>query len=246
MPTLLMRLRILGVVLAACGVATAGVGFLYGWMTASDGLASAQAIYEDQGVELSYNDAGQLVDGNNATAAQDILDRLAADWKYPVNHKDLDPKDPVVNTRTELMYEYATITTHVLDSKVAVVLNATQVPITYRGVTYDAPGTYNITVEKYYAQMDRSNPIEAQLRNAWSPLALSLLGALAGGHANQAAGELARATTLGFTGIGLLFALGGAGLFWASYGRIGSGPAAHAPAHEAPAMGHIPPKPPSR
>lgn len=216
---MMQRLMILGVVLVLGGVAMAGTGFLYGLRLANDGLASAQAMYQEQGVTLSYNEAGELVDRGTTEGAQNILALLEEKWAYPVNRKSLDPNDPIVNTRDELMYQYATITYHVLNGKVAVKLNATEVPITYRDVTYTEPGTYNVTVEKFYAQMDRSNPIEKQLREAWTPQALALTGILATGHANQAVGELAAATTLGIGSIGLLFAGAGVGLVWATFGR---------------------------
>lgn len=219
MDSIMKRIRILGVALAAAGLAMAGAGFLYGMPQANDGLASAQAMYEAQGVTLSYNDEGQLVDRGTTEGAQKILALLEGDWKFPVNRANLDPNDPVVDTRDELMYQYATITYHVLHGEVDVKLTAEQVPITYRGVTYTEPGTYKIAPLKYYAQFDRTNPIESQLRGAWSPQALALTAALAGGHANQAAGELAQATTLAIGGIGLLFAASGAGLVWASFGR---------------------------
>lgn len=212
------RTLVVGIVIGLAGLGVAGAGFLYGYPQARDGLDAAQAMYEAQGVTLSYNAEGQLIDRGTPAGAQAILDLLEKDFQYPVNHKDLDPKDPLVNTRTELMYEYATITYHVLHTSVPVRLSEAQVPITYRGITYSEPGTYNITLEHYYAHLDRTNPIERQLREAWSPLAMSLTSALAGAHANQAAGELARATTLGMAGIGLLFALLGAGMVWISLG----------------------------
>ena len=208
------RTMIVGIVLALGGLGVAYAGFVYGYPQATDGLASAQAMYEAQGVTLSYNEQGQLIDRGTPEGAQKILDLLEKDFKYPVNRANLDPKDPVVDTRDELMYEYATITYHVLHTSVPVRLTEAQVPITYRNVTYTTPGTYNITLEHYYAHLDRTNPIERQLREAWSPTALSLTSALAGAHANQAAGELAQATTLGMGGIGLLFAVAGAGMVW--------------------------------
>lgn len=221
---LMRRLRIVGVGLAVAGLAVAAAGLFYGLPQADDGLDAAQAMYEAQGVTLSYNEQGQLVDRGTPEGAQKIMSLLVDEWKYPVNAKNFDPDDPVVNTRDELMYEYATITYHVLHSKVQVKLTEADVPITYRGVTYSEPGTYEIAVEKYYAQLDRTNPIERQLRDAWSPLALALTGSLAGGHANQAAGELAQATSLGMAGIGLLFVAAGAGLFWATMGRTAASP----------------------
>lgn len=213
---LLNRTLIVGITLIVAGLCVAGAGFLYGYPQARDGLESAQAMYEAQGVTLPYNENGQLVDGGTPEGAQKIMDLLEKDFKYPVNHDNFDPNDPLVNTRDELMYEYATITYHVLHTSVPVTLTASDVPITYRDVTYTEAGTYNVTLEHYYAHLDRTNPIERQLRAAWSPLAMSITSALAGAHANQAAGEIAEATTLGMGGIGLLFSLLGAGMVWIS------------------------------
>ena len=216
--SILVRVRLVGVFLLLAGLTLAGVGFLYGLPQATAGLDSAQAMYQEQGVTLTYNEQGQLVDRGTPEGAQAIMDLLEDDFQYPVDHRNLDPNDPLINTRDELMFEYATITYHVLHTAVPVALTEADVPITYRGVTYTEPGTYNITLEHYYAHLDRTNPIERQLRTAWSPLALSLTSALAGAHANQAAGELARMTTLGFGGVGLLLAAAGGAVVWTSYG----------------------------
>lgn len=217
-----LRLRILGYAVVAAGLVTAGMGFLYGLPQANDGLDSALAMYESQGVSLTYNEGGELTDRGTTGGAKAIMDLLVKEYKYPVKMSDFDPNDPLVNTRSELMFEYATITYHVLHSTVPVTLTAADVPITYRGVNYTEPGTYNITLEHYYAHLDRTNPIERQLRAAWSPLAFSLTSSLAGAHANQAAGELARMTTIGIGSIGLVFAAAGAGLVWASHGAPAS------------------------
>jgi hypothetical protein len=223
-----VRLRLVGYALVAAGVGVAGAGFLYGMPQADDGLESAQAMYESQGVSLTYNEEGQLTDRGTTEGAQRIMDLLVKEYKYPINPADFDPNDPLVNTRSELMYEYATITYHVLHTTVAVRLTDADVPISYRGVDYTEPGTYNISLEHYYAHLDRSNPIERQLREAWSPLAFSLTSSLAGAHANQAAGELARMTTIAIGAIGLLLAATGGAVVWASYGKP-----AHAPASSA-------------
>lgn len=219
MVTTLKRIRIVGILLVSAGVALASVGLFYGMPQATDGLDSAQAMYEAQGVKLSYNDQGQLIDRGTPEGAAKIMVLLEETWKFPVNHANFNPADPIVNTRDELMFQYATITYHVLHGAVKVTLTAEQVPITYRGVTYTEPGVYEIAPEGYYADFDRTNPIESQLRAAWTPQALALTAALAGGHANQAAGELAYMTTLAVAGIGGLFALSGAGLVWVSFGR---------------------------
>lgn len=213
------RARILGVTLAVAGLAVAGVGFFYGLPTANAGLASAQAMYEAQGVTLAYNAEGVLIDRGTPEGAAKIMTLLEDDWKFPANSASFDPSDPIVNTRDELMYYYATITYHVLNGEVDVKLSAEQVPITYRGVTYTEAGTYKIAPLAYYAQLDRTHAIEGQLRAAWTPQALALTAALAGGHANQATGELAQATSLGIGSIGLLFFAAGGGLVWMSFGR---------------------------
>jgi hypothetical protein len=141
---------------------------------------------------------------------------LQDEWKYPISADNFDPSDPLVNTGDELMFVYATITYHLLHAQQAVTRTAEQVPISYRGVDYTEPGTYDIEVGGYYADFDRAHQIEGQLRNAWSAQALALTCYLAQGHANQATGELARMTTSGFGSVGPLFALAGAGLVWVS------------------------------
>ena len=114
------------------------------------------------------------------------------------------------------MYQFATISYHVMHTEVAVTLAEDQLPLEYRGETYTEPGEYMIAVEKSYAQLDRTHPIESQLRAAWSPQALGLLSSLSAGHANQAAGELALAAGAGVGGLGLLVAAGGAGMYLAN------------------------------
>jgi hypothetical protein len=217
MTDMMMKLRIVGIAIAVSGLALASAGFFYGVPTASDGLDSAQAMYEAQGISLNYNDEGKLIDRGTVETAQAIMSLLRDDYDYPVDMKNFDPNDPLVNTRDELMFQFATIVYHVLHGQQAVTLKQSDVPITYRGVTYTEPGVYNITVGAYYADFDRSNVIEGQLRSAWSPLALSLTSFLAAGHANQAVGELARVTSIATGSIGLIFMLAGGGAIWVSW-----------------------------
>ncbi len=216
---LMLRLRIVSAAVIAAGLVLAGVGFLYGAPIADDGLDSAQAMYADQGITLSYNEDGELIDRGTTETAQAILALLRDDWDYPVDMDNFDPNDPLVNTRDELMFQYATITYHVYHGTTTVTLTEEQVPITYRGVEYTQAGQYQIEVGAYYAELDRTHPIEGQLRAAWSPLALSLLSFLAAGHANQAAGELAQMTSFGFGAVGLVVAAAGAGMLWISFAR---------------------------
>ncbi len=237
----MFRLRIVGAVLAAAGLGVALFAFAYGAPLADDGLDSAQAMYEAQGVALSYNEDGELIDRGTTATAQAIMALLRDDWQYPIDDASFDADDPIVNTRDELMFQYATIVYHVLHGEVQVTLTEAQVPITYRGVTYDQAGTYPIEVGAYYGQLDRTHPIEGQLRNAWSPLALSLTSFLVAGHANQAAGELAYMTSLGIGAVGLLFVVAGAGLIWVSLSKKARG--AHAEASAASSAKKRPPRP---
>ncbi len=219
MINILRRMRIVGAILVAAGLTVAGIAFLYGAPTANAGLDSAQAMYQAQGVELSYNEEGELLDRGTPEGAAKIMAMLRDDWDYPVKQSSFDPDDPIINTRDELMYQYAVITYHVYHGERTIVLGEADVPISYRGIEYTEPGEYPIAPLAYYAQLDRTHPIERQLREAWSPLALSLTAQLAGGHANQAAGELAMATSIGLGGVGVLFAMAGGGLVWISYGK---------------------------
>src|SRR5687768_9218360 len=102
------RMRILGILLAVMGI-----GFLaggaYGFIKTQEGVTSLQALSAAQNVTLTYNDQGQLVDRGETAGAAAIMALLRDDWKYPVSMGELDPKDPLVNTASEFMYQMATI-----------------------------------------------------------------------------------------------------------------------------------------
>ncbi len=107
------RFKILGYVLMVIGVGfIAGGGVAY--VMTQDGYDSLQAFSEAQGVELSYNDSGQLVDRGTTEGADAIMTLLVDDWAYPVDMGELDPNDPLVNTDTEYMYQMATVAFHTL------------------------------------------------------------------------------------------------------------------------------------
>ena len=148
-------------------VAVVGLGVLImaiaavNWQRASEGLESLQAVYEAQNVTLNYNEDGQLVDRGSPEAAQGILTMLEDEWKFPVNHADLNPNDPLVNTPTELMYQYAVITHHVLDGTHTVVLEE---DVEYEGEVFPA-GTYEVDVDgRYWTDFDRMHPLDGQVR----------------------------------------------------------------------------------
>ena len=108
------RLRLVGIMLMVFGLVFfigSGVAFkMY-----SDGAHSLQSFSEVQGVELSYNEDGQLVDRGDTAAAEGIMTMLTEEWGYPVSDREMDPDDPLVNTASEYMYQMATVTHHVID-----------------------------------------------------------------------------------------------------------------------------------
>lgn len=207
------RIRILGIVLALVGIAfVAAGGFAY--IKQQEGAASLQAFSEKQNVRLAYDDKGQL-GGDNPEEAAEIMALLTEDWKYPVVTSDLDPNDPIVNTASEYMYQMATISYHVLTGTQTVVF-AEDVEAANGDII--PAGTYKFQVDgRYYADFDRSNPIEGAARTqAWSPLALGLIGQLGVGTTTASALQLALAFAALLAGIGALTLVTGIGLVWAS------------------------------
>ena len=206
------RMRILGVVLAVVGV-----GFLaggaYAFVKTQEGVASLAALSQAQGVKLSYNEEGQLVDRGETAGAAAILSLLRDDWKYPVNMAELDPNDPIVNTASEYMYQMATVTYHTLHGVQTVVLPE---DVTAADGTIYKAGTYEFPVEgRYWAQFNRSNPIEAKAREqAWTGTAHALIAELGVGTATATALQLGFGIAGLFAGIGLFALIAGFGLVW--------------------------------
>jgi hypothetical protein len=193
----------LGVVIMAIGVVN--------WQRAAEGLESLQAVYEAQNVTLSYNDDGQLIDRGTTEGADAIMALLTEDWKYPVNEAHFDPNDPLVNTPTELMYQYATVAYHVLHGTQTVELTEA---VEYNGEVFE-PGVYEVDVDgRYWTDFDRMHPLDGQVREmAWTGTVHGLLGSIAAGvNADYQAGfahfAAWRTLLIGFT-----IALGGVGLF---------------------------------
>lgn len=206
------RLRTLGIVLAVIGL-----GFLVGGGVAfakvQDGYDSLQAFSEAQNVELTYNEDGQLTDRGETAEADAIMSLLVDDWKYPVVESDFDPSDPLVNTASEYMYQMATITYHTLHGTQTVVLPE---DVEYNGETFKA-GTYEFDVNgRYWTGFDREHPIEGIAREqAWSGTAHGLIGELGVGTVTASALQMGTALSGLLAGLGLTFALVGAGLVWA-------------------------------
>lgn len=212
MPT---RLKRLGIVLTVLGLAFV-VASGYAFLKTQQGYASLNAFSQAQGVELAYNEQGQLLDRGETAGAQAIMALLTNEWAYPVVAAELDPNDPVVNTASEYMYQMATISYHTLNGTQTVVLDE---DFTAKdGTVYTAGTPYEIPVAgRYWADFDRSNPIDAKVREqAWTGVAHALIGELGVGTVTASALQLGLGLAGLFAGVGFSFALAGLGLVWAS------------------------------
>lgn len=208
------RLRTLGIVLALIGLAffIAG-GVAYGKTTA--GYRSLQAFSAEQNVELTYNEAGALIDRGETEGAEAIMSLLVDDWKYPVVEADLNPADPLVNTASEYMFQMATISYHTLNGTQTVTLEE---DVEYNGETFKA-GTYtDVPVDgRYWTDFDREHPIDGMVREqAWSGTTHGLIGELGVGTVTHSALQLALGISALLAGLGGVFLLTGLGLAWAA------------------------------
>ena len=196
-----------GLVLVVGGIIGIALGgYLY--FKADAGLKSLDAVYAAQGQMMTYDADGNFTDRGTAAGGDLILSLLEDDWQYPLNRRNLDPNDPLVNTPDELMVKYATITYHTLHGTQTVVLDK---DVEYKGVLYEA-GTYEVPVDgRYFSDLDRSHPLEGKVREqAWSPLAYGLLGQLIGGvNADFQAGMAHFMSWSIFVGLGFMFAVAG-------------------------------------
>jgi hypothetical protein len=210
------RIRILGIALGLIGFGFIAAGG-YAFFKAQEWAASLNAFSTAQGVELSYNEEGQLVDRGEVEGAQGIMTLLTEDWGYPVVAAELDPNDPIINTGSEYMYQMATVAYHTLHGTQTVVLEEDFTAPD--GTVYTAGTPYEIPVDgRYWAQFDRENPIDAAVRaQAWTGVAHALIAELGVGASTAAALQLGLALAALFAGVGATFLLTGAGLVWASY-----------------------------
>ena len=207
------RLRGLGIVLGLIGLAFIAAGG-FAFLKVQEGSASLKAFSAAQAVELSYNDDGQLVDRGETAGAEAIMALLTDEWGYPVVGAELDPNDPVVNTGTEYMFQMATVAYHTLNGTQTVILEEDfEAP---DGTVYTAGTPYEIPVDgRYWAQFDRSNPIDAAVRaQAWTGVAHALIAELGVGASTAAALQLGLGLAAIFALVGATFILAGAGLVW--------------------------------
>jgi hypothetical protein len=217
------RLRGLGIVLGVIGLAFIVAGG-FAFFKVQEGTASLNAFSAAQGVELTYNDEGQLIDRGETAGADSIMALLTDDWKYPVATSELDPNDPLVNTASEYMYQMATVSYHTLHGTQTVVLEEDFTAPD--GTVYTAGTPYEIDVDgRYWAQFDRENPIDAAVRaQAWTGVAHALIGELGVGTVTAQALQLGLALAGLFAGLGGTLVITGAGLVWATRPEMAPAP----------------------
>lgn len=210
---LVTRLRGLGIALGIIGLVFVAAG-AFAYLKVQDGANSLNAFSKAQNVTLSYNADGQLVDRGDTKEAQSIMSLLKDDWGYPVVDSELNPKDPVVNTASEYMFQMATIAYHTLHSTQTVVLPEA---VVYNGKTY-AAGEYQFPVDgRYWTGFDRANPIEGPAREkAWTGTAHALIAELGVGTVTASTLQLGLAVAGLLAGLGGTLLLTGAGLVWAT------------------------------
>jgi hypothetical protein len=208
------RLKGIGIVIAIFGLIFMAAG-AYALMKTQEGYRSLASFSAAQNVELSYNDEGQLVDRGEVEGAQAIMALLTDDWGYPVVTGELDPNDPVVNTGSEYMYQMATVAYHTLHGTQTVVLDEDFTAPD--GTVYAAGTPYEVPVDgRYWADFDRSNPIDAAVRaQAWTGVAHALIGELGVGTVTASALQMGLGLAGLFAGVGFVFIFAGLGLVWA-------------------------------
>jgi len=207
------RLRGLGIVLGLLGLAFVLAGG-FAFMKVQEGTASLKAFSAAQGVELTYNEDGQLVDRGETAGADAIMALLTDDWGYPVQSGEFDANDPIVNTGSEYMFQMATVAYHTLHGTQTIVLDE---DVEYNGEMFTA-GTYEFAVDgRYWNDFNREHPIEGPARaQAWTGVAHALIAELGVGTVTASALQLGLGMAALFAGVGGAFLLTGAGLVWAT------------------------------
>jgi hypothetical protein len=191
-------------------------GGAFAFLKVQEGTASLSAFSKAQGVQLTYNEEGQLVDRGETAEADAIMALLTDDWGYPVVAAEMDPADPLVNTGSEYMYQMATVSYHTLHGVQTVVLDEDYTA--EDGTVYTAGTPYEVPVDgRYWADFDRSNPIDAAVREqAWTGVAHALIAELGVGTVTASALQMGLGLAGLFAGIGATLILAGAGLVWAT------------------------------
>ncbi|HEY3333966.1 MAG TPA: hypothetical protein VGK16_01920 [Candidatus Limnocylindrales bacterium] len=207
------RFKIVGFGLVIAGIAFLGVGG-YTYTKTQAGASSLAAFSAAQDVKLAYNDQGQLVVGT-VEDGQSILALLKNDWGYTVDSSELNPNDPVVNTASEYMVQMATIAYHTLNGTQTVTLPET---VTAKDGTVYQAGTYDVPVAgRYWSDFDRTNPIDAKVREqAWTGTAHALIAELGVGSVTASALQMGLGIAALAAALGAVLILAGFGIVWAA------------------------------
>ena len=208
------RFKIVGIGLVIAGIVFAGVGG-YTYMKTQQGAHALAAFSAAQNVKLSYNDQGQLTDRGTAEGAAPILALLKDDWGYTVDPNELNPNDPVVNTASEYMVEMATIAHHTLDGTQTVVLPE---DVTADDGTVYKAGSDDVPVAgRYWSAFDRTNPIDAKVREqAWTGTAHALIAELGVGSVTASTLQVGYGIAALAAALGATLLLTGLGIVWAA------------------------------
>lgn len=207
------RLRTLGLVMIASGVIGLGVAG-YTLYRTTQGINALKAYSAVQGVELTYDENGQLTDRGTTEGAQKIIDLVTKDWGYSFSDRELDPNDPIVNTASEYMYQMGTISYHTLHGTASVTLDE---DVEFEGETFKAGEHEFVNDGRYWTDFNRQHPIEGPAREQlWTGTAHALLGQLGVGAVT------ASSLTIGMGLVGVIGGLAGTllllgfGLIWVS------------------------------
>jgi hypothetical protein len=210
---MITRMKRLGIVLSVFGLAFVLAGG-YAFLKVQEGQRSLAAFSAAQNVALTYNEEGQLVDRGEVEGAQAIMSLLTSEWGFPVVANELDPNDPTVNTASEYMYQMATVAYHTLNGTQTIVLTE---DVEYKGEIFKA-GEYEFAVDgRYWADFDRSHPIEGPARaQAWTGVAHALIAELGVGTVTASTLQMGLGLAGLFGGVGFTFIIAGLGLVWAT------------------------------
>jgi len=236
------RLRITGVLLVIIGIVALGAAG-YAYMQLQSGAGALQGFSDAQGVTLSYNEDGELIDRGSTEGAVAIMALLKDDWKWPVAEGELNPDDPTIDTAPEYMFPMATIANHTLTGTQTVVLTervewdgdgdetvAAEAPV-YTGGEWDPstdgadaifePGVYQVPVNgRYWTGFNRLHPLDGPAREqAWSGTVHGLFAELGVGATTATALQLAQGVALVTALMGVGFLVLGGGLLWAGMAR---------------------------
>lgn len=224
-----------------------GMGYFVGagvaYTKTQDGYGSLQAFSEQQAVDLSYNEDGQLIDRGTTEGAQAILDLVEDDWAFPIvmGSGGLDSGDPLVNNSSEYMYQMGTIVYHTLTGTQSVQLTEDQIAAAIESEALDADGTYNGVVEAYQGQVltpgsydvpvdgrywtgfDRRDLLDGPAREqAWSGTTHALVAELGVGAGTHSSLMLALGIAGLLAGLGVVTTVMGAAFIWETKRREGA------------------------